>query len=304
LIIIEGERPALRNHHHDTGLIRHGTVLEPASTIKQRRMRLPAVARSCASLAAVLVPAKQSARCPSPVCAFEPELAFRPALGCFVSLAPVVLSLHWGMELNAAQDDLDLAKLHEEITYLACIKGEICPVAYEERKAETLAAKRRLQKARTLQLSGATRVLLAEYLPVLRTTVPHVQHRRTRATARLAGRVVRRALVTTMTESSKAAAGNAEGAGLPTMKASSLEEKMASWEASNGERRASSLGALPLVGMPAGPPGRITRTAGQPTKIDGFDVGMKLSGLILLPLAILLCTAPFWIGDVGPPPLQ
>ena len=39
-----------------------------------------------------------------------------------------------------------------------------------------------------------------------------------------------------------------------------------------------------------------------------LDVGLNLSGLILLPLALLLATVPFWIGaidvsDVGPPPV-
>ena len=51
----------------------------------------------------------------------------------------------------------------------------------------------------------------------------------------------------------------------------------------------------------------MTRTD-QPSRIDGFDVGLNLSGLILLPLALLLATVPFWIGaidvsDVGPPPV-
>ena len=44
-------------------------------------------------------------------------------------------------------------------------------------------------------------------------------------------------------------------------------------------------------------------------KLDGFDIGMNLSGLILFPLAILLATVPFWIGsvdvgEVGPPPMS
>ena len=87
----------------------------------------------------------------------------------------------------------------------------------------------------------------------------------------------------------------------------SLEQKMASWEASEAEQRSATLGGgLPLIGMP-GLPGRMTRTD-QPSRIDGFDVGLNLSGLILLPLALLLATVPFWIGaidvsDVGPPPV-
>ena len=90
--------------------------------------------------------------------------------------------------------------------------------------------------------------------------------------------------------------------------ASSLEAKMASWEASEEEVRSSTLGGnLPLVGMP-GLPGRMTRTD-QPTKMDGFDVGMNISGIILFPLAILLAAFPFFIGtidvsSVGPPPMS
>ena len=42
-------------------------------------------------------------------------------------------------------------------------------------------------------------------------------------------------------------------------------------------------------------------------KMDGFDVGMNISGIILFPLALLLVSFPFWIGNidvsgVGPPP--
>ena len=65
---------------------------------------------------------------------------------------------------------------------------------------------------------------------------------------------------------------------------SSLEEKMSKWYASEEEQRASTLGGnLPLVGMP-GKPGRMTRTD-QPTKLDGFDLGMNISGIILFPYA-------------------
>ena len=79
-------------------------------------------------------------------------------------------------------------------------------------------------------------------------------------------------------------------------------------DASAEEQRASTLGGnLPLVGMP-GLPGRMTRTD-QPDKVDGFDLGMNISGLILFPLAIALFSVPFWIGnidvsDVGPPPMS
>lgn len=88
--------------------------------------------------------------------------------------------------------------------------------------------------------------------------------------------------------------------------AASLEAKMAAWDATDEERRSSTLGGnLPLVGMP-GLPGRMTRTD-QPDELDGFDLGMNISGIILFPLAIILATFPFWIGNidvsqVGPPP--
>ena len=89
--------------------------------------------------------------------------------------------------------------------------------------------------------------------------------------------------------------------------AKSLEEKMASWDASEEEKRAKTLGGnIPLIGMP-GKPGRETRTD-QPKGLDGFDVGMNISALILFPLAIILFSVPLWIGSidvssVGAPPM-
>ena len=93
-----------------------------------------------------------------------------------------------------------------------------------------------------------------------------------------------------------------------TTAAASLEEKMAKWEASEEEQRSKTLGGnLPLVGMP-GKPGRMTRTD-QPTKMDGFDIGMAISGVILVPLTLAIFAFPFLIGNidvnsVGPPPTQ
>ena len=87
----------------------------------------------------------------------------------------------------------------------------------------------------------------------------------------------------------------------------SLSKKMAEWEATEEEQRSSTLGGnIPLVGMP-GKPGRVTRTD-QPTKIDGFDSFLSISGIILFPLALLLLSFPLCIGsldlsDVGPPPM-
>lgn len=87
----------------------------------------------------------------------------------------------------------------------------------------------------------------------------------------------------------------------------SLADKMAGWDASDDERRATTLGGgLPGMVPGLGPPGRDTRTD-QPAGMDGFDLGLNLSGIILLPLALLIASVPFWIGSidvssVGPPP--
>jgi len=75
---------------------------------------------------------------------------------------------------------------------------------------------------------------------------------------------------------------------------STLEAKMASWEATDEERAKATLGGV---------------VPGQMPKIDGFDAGMYSSAVVLLPLAIILGTFPFWIGNidvssVGPPPSQ
>lgn len=100
------------------------------------------------------------------------------------------------------------------------------------------------------------------------------------------------------------AVGAAEDAEEPPSGAASLEEKMASWEATEEEQRKATLGGM--IPGKLGKPGRDTRTD-QPTKMDGFDIGMNISGIILFPLAIILATFPFWIGgvdfnSVGPPP--
>ena len=76
---------------------------------------------------------------------------------------------------------------------------------------------------------------------------------------------------------------------------------MAGWEASAEEQRKATLG-----GLIPGKPGFMTRTD-QPDQVDGFDVGLGLSGLILLPLALLIASFPIWIGSLdlssaGPPP--
>lgn len=88
---------------------------------------------------------------------------------------------------------------------------------------------------------------------------------------------------------------------------SSLSDKMASWDATDDERRATTLGGnLPGMVPGLGPPGRDTRTD-QPDKMDGFDIGLNSSMLFLLPLLLIFASVPFWIGSidvssVGPPP--
>jgi len=241
-----------------------------------------ATARFCAGIASAAI----ASRCVTPVATvFEPQFDPRPALGCFTSLAPIVLALHWGTELTAARERVAKMKVKKELEYQACLRGEGCYLAYEEYKTEESLAKQKLQEVADFQIAGATRALLTQYgLPKLRS-------------------VARRTLPATMQSDDSEPDGGTEP---PEAAKSTLEEKMASWEASEAEQRSSTLGGnLPLIGIP-GLPGRMTRTD-QPASLDGFDVGMNLSGLILFPLAIALATVPFWIGsidvgDVGPPP--
>jgi len=87
---------------------------------------------------------------------------------------------------------------------------------------------------------------------------------------------------------------------------SSLDQKMSSWEATDDERRKATLGGV--IPTAVGKPGRETRKD-QPTKMDGFDMGMAASGVILAPLALAVLAFPFFIGgvdvnSVGPPPTQ
>lgn len=63
---------------------------------------------------------------------------------------------------------------------------------------------------------------------------------------------------------------------------------MNSWEATDEERRAATLGGII--------PDQIQPGSGS--KVDGFDFGMVVSGIILTPLAIGVLTFPFWINDV------
>ena len=119
-------------------------------------------------------------------------------------------------------------------------------------------------------------------------------------------RAVRRAPQAVM--EAEAEEAPAEAAPTAQTAAASLEDKMAGWEASAEEQRANTLGGnLPLVGMP-GLPGRMTRTD-QPKggKVDGFDIGMTISAVILVPLTLAVFAFPFMMGSidinsVGPPP--
>lgn len=119
-------------------------------------------------------------------------------------------------------------------------------------------------------------------------------------------RAVRRAPQAVM--EAEAEEAPAEAAPTAQTAAASLEDKMAGWEASAEEQRANTLGGnLPLVGMP-GLPGRMTRTD-QPKggKVDGFDIGMTISAVILVPLTLAVFAFPFVMGSidinsVGPPP--
>ena len=237
---------------------------------------------------------------------FQPTLDAAAAYGCAVSLSPVLLGLHWGVEFNRAQDTYAAKARRLRAEYEACLRGDGCPVAYEEAKEACAKADADLELARPFRIAGATQELVASrVLPLVASRVlpkaaalQRLQRRRLSA-FRSAG-FRRRSASPAMSGDTQADEDEATGG------AESLEAKMASWEATEEEARATTLGGnLPLVGLP-GLPGRMTRTD-QPTKLDGFDVGMNLSGLILFPLAIALVTVPFWIGnidvgDVGPPP--
>lgn len=68
-----------------------------------------------------------------------------------------------------------------------------------------------------------------------------------------------------------------------------LEEKMASWEASEEELKAASLGGL------------------TPNKADGFDIGLYIAFPIIVATSLLFAVFPFImdkidVTSVGPPP--
>lgn len=89
-----------------------------------------------------------------------------------------------------------------------------------------------------------------------------------------------------------AGAEGTDAAEVPEAGASSLEEKMAAWEATDEERAAASLGGL---------------TPGSSGGFDGFDFGLALAFPLIVGTALLFLLFPF-IGpqlamDAGPPPM-
>ena len=251
-----------------------------------------------------------------------PQLDNTAALGVLASLSPVVLSLHWGLTLNEAQDRLQEADKEYQDAYMTIISGGD-GAAFEECQAELEECQAKLEAAKPLKLAGASMQLVQQSLPPILTSVPAVRRMRL-AKARIARRMPKimppyvpalrqvagqrqwRSLTTTKMEMGAEEPADGEAGPEDAATKSSLDAKMAAWEASEEEARGSTLGGnLPLVGMP-GLPGRMTRTD-QPKTLDAFDVFMNLSGAILLPLALVVLTVPFWIGnidisDAGPPP--
>eukprot|EP00520_Triparma_pacifica_P003026 CAMPEP_0118653324 /NCGR_PEP_ID=MMETSP0785-20121206/11773_1 /TAXON_ID=91992 /ORGANISM="Bolidomonas pacifica, Strain CCMP 1866" /LENGTH=102 /DNA_ID=CAMNT_0006545865 /DNA_START=176 /DNA_END=484 /DNA_ORIENTATION=- len=72
-----------------------------------------------------------------------------------------------------------------------------------------------------------------------------------------------------------------------------LEEKMASWEATDEERRAATLGGM----VPGGKKG------------DGFDLGLWIAFPFIVIFSLLFAVFPFIMesidtSSVGPPPMQ
>ena len=175
-----------------------------------------------------------------------------------------------------------------ETERLRLLCGEGCLLDYQEAEAALSEAEQAAEDFQNFRVAGATQKVFRQAQDV--------------ALAQLAPRAVRRAPQTNMLEAEVEVEEPA-----PTA-AASLEDKMAGWEASAEEQRANTLGGnLPLVGMP-GLPGRMTRTD-QPKggKVDGFDIGMTISAVILVPLTLAVFAFPFMMGSidinsVGPPP--
>ena len=125
--------------------------------------------------------------------------------------------------------------------------------------------------------------------PLTRLVRPLSVHRERPATTRLAA-----------VEEDGASGTEVEDKGVPEAKKKTLEEKMASWEATEEEQQSATLGGF-LSGM----------TPGK-SKTDGFDVGlyiafpiMVVTGLVfaLFPLLVPYFVKNFDIMSVGPPPI-
>jgi hypothetical protein len=225
--------------------------------------------------AALRVPSR---RCISPV-ALEPQLDGYAAFACMFSLSPVVLALHWGTEWNGARDRLARAQqsLRREKARLLCGDTNGCSIDYQNAETAFQEAQQDMQDFRNFRVAGATQQLF-------------------RQTSRPRGaRRVPRAVMDASKDVETAEPDAAETV-------ASLEEKMSKWEASDEELRSKTLGG----NLPLGMPGRMTRKD-QPTKMDGFDMGMALSAVILIPLTLAVLAFPFLIGgidvnSVGLPP--
>lgn len=77
----------------------------------------------------------------------------------------------------------------------------------------------------------------------------------------------------------------------PSVRSASLEEKMKTWEASEAEIKAATLGGL------------------VPGKIDGFELGLNIVFPIMLVSCVFIALFPLFMGSidvssVGPPPTQ
>lgn len=95
----------------------------------------------------------------------------------------------------------------------------------------------------------------------------------------------------TVTTTLAATGPDVEEESIPVNKKKTLEEKMASWEASEEEMKAASLGGLT--------PGR--------GRADGFDIGLYIAFPIIVATSLLFAVFPFImdkidVSSVGPPP--
>jgi hypothetical protein len=225
----------------------------------------------------------------------EPHLDMNAAFACAFSLSPVVLALHWGTEWNEARDRCQSARQAFEMERLRLVCGEGCLLDYQEAEEELMLAQQAAEDFRNFRVAGATRKVVSQ-LPGL---------------ARVAPRRVPQAVMQQSAQLTQSEAAGAE-AEVPSDSAA-LQDKMSRWE-TEGERRAKTLGGnLPLVRMMPGREMRMERPkevqSKKGTALDGFDIGMALSAVVLVPLTLAVFAFPFFIdgidiNSVGPPPMQ